>query len=345
MIFSRLIFKTLGLNILLLFCALSSPNALAVIQNQTGNDADKQGGIELYGNNRYSEAADILKQVVKTNKEDYEAWHYLGLSLILKQELKDATKCFETVLRLQPQYAAGHAGLAYVLLLRNKQANAMVEAEMALKIDPQIADAYYIISVIRLRAGARDDALKNAENAIKLRPQLAPPYLLKSEALVSFLGDVPLSTENESAESRNNRYREAAEALEKYLQLNPKAPNKDVWMQQLDSLRFFVSDRNADDRDKTVSGKEVTTKVRVLSKPEPRYTAAARNNQVTGTTILRAVFASDGSVRHILIIKALPDGLTEASIQAARKIKFTPATLNGHPVSMWMELQYNFNLF
>ena len=32
-------------------------------------------------------------------------------------------------------------------------------------------------------------------------------------------------------------------------------------------------------------------------------------------------------------------------IAAAKGIRFVPATKDGHPVSMWMELQYNFNLY
>ena len=99
------------------------------------------------------------------------------------------------------------------------------------------------------------------------------------------------------------------------------------------------------DYDKIFSGKEVTSKARVLSKPEPTYTEAARKNQITGTVVLRAVFSSGGTVTNIHAVSGLPDGLTERAIAAAKSIKFVPATKDGRPVSMWMELQYNFNLY
>jgi TonB family protein len=99
------------------------------------------------------------------------------------------------------------------------------------------------------------------------------------------------------------------------------------------------------DYDKIFSGREVTSKARVLSKPEPTYTEAARKNQITGTVVLRAVFSSGGSVTNIHAVSGLPDGLTERAIAAAKSIKFVPATKDGRPVSMWMELQYNFNLY
>ena len=99
------------------------------------------------------------------------------------------------------------------------------------------------------------------------------------------------------------------------------------------------------DYNKVFSGREVTSKARVLSKPEPTYTEAARKNQITGTVVLRAVFSSGGSVTNIHAVSGLPDGLTERAIAAAKQIRFVPATKDGRPVSMWMELQYNFNLY
>ncbi|HEV7746751.1 MAG TPA: energy transducer TonB [Pyrinomonadaceae bacterium] len=99
------------------------------------------------------------------------------------------------------------------------------------------------------------------------------------------------------------------------------------------------------DYNRTFSPKEVTQKARVISKPEPQYTEEARKNQVTGTVILRAIFSSSGQVTNISARAGLPYGLTERAIAAARQIKFTPATKDGHPVSMYIQLEYNFNLY
>jgi TonB family protein len=99
------------------------------------------------------------------------------------------------------------------------------------------------------------------------------------------------------------------------------------------------------DYNRTFSGKEVSTKAKVLSKPEPQYTEEARKNQVTGTVVLRAVFTSGGQVTGIKAVSGLPYGLTERAIAAARQIKFVPATKDGHQVSMYIQLEYNFNLY
>jgi TonB family protein len=99
------------------------------------------------------------------------------------------------------------------------------------------------------------------------------------------------------------------------------------------------------DYNKIFSSKDVTSKAKVLSKPEPQYTEEARKNQVTGTVILRAVFSSTGQVTNISARSGLPYGLTERAIAAARQIKFVPATKDGHAVSMYIQLEYNFNLY
>jgi TonB family protein len=89
----------------------------------------------------------------------------------------------------------------------------------------------------------------------------------------------------------------------------------------------------------------VAQRARVLSKPEPQYTEEARRNQITGTVVLRAVFSKTGEVINIRAVSPLPFGLTERAIAAARQIRFVPATKDDHPVSVHMQLEYNFNLY
>jgi TonB family protein len=99
------------------------------------------------------------------------------------------------------------------------------------------------------------------------------------------------------------------------------------------------------DYNRIFSGREVTEKARVLSKPEPQYTESARKYSVVGTVILRAVFARFGEVNNIKVVTKLPHGLTQQAVSAARQIRFTPASKDGHAVSMYIQLEYNFNLY
>jgi TonB family protein len=127
------------------------------------------------------------------------------------------------------------------------------------------------------------------------------------------------------------------------LSANPSKKKTEEWRDRAEFLRVLAID--ASPLGEVYSGKEVTTKVRILSKAEPRYTEEARKDQLTGTVILKCVFAADGHVRAVRVVAGLPDGLTFRAIVAAQQIRFIPATKDGHPVSMWMQLEYNFNLY
>jgi protein TonB len=90
---------------------------------------------------------------------------------------------------------------------------------------------------------------------------------------------------------------------------------------------------------------EVTRKALITFKPEPGFTEDARKNNVTGVVRLRAILHASGGVTGISVVKGLPDGLTEKAIAAARQIKFTPAEKDGHSVSQYVVLEYNFNIY
>lgn len=100
-----------------------------------------------------------------------------------------------------------------------------------------------------------------------------------------------------------------------------------------------------DGSDQPVRVSEVEQRARLLFKPEPHYTEEARRNQISGTVMLRVVFSAAGEVVQIRAVRTLPFGLTERAIAAAREIKFVPAVKGGRPVSVYMQLEYNFNLY
>ena len=102
---------------------------------------------------------------------------------------------------------------------------------------------------------------------------------------------------------------------------------------------------NPDDPDRVYPPPQVTERARVLAKPEPQYTEEARKNAIIGSVVLRVVFSRTGEVTNIRAVQALPFGLTERAIAAARMIRFRPATRDGRPVNVYMQLEYNFNLY
>ncbi len=99
------------------------------------------------------------------------------------------------------------------------------------------------------------------------------------------------------------------------------------------------------DGERIYTSKETDEKVQVLKKPLPRFSREARRHLTKGYVILRAILAADETVKYIEIITGLPDGLSQSAIAAARQIKFKPAMKDGKPVSVWIELEYQFRIY
>ncbi|PWT82493.1 MAG: hypothetical protein C5B44_02045, partial [Acidobacteria bacterium] len=89
---------------------------------------------------------------------------------------------------------------------------------------------------------------------------------------------------------------------------------------------------------------EVSTPVKVTSKPNPLYPDQARKNGTQGTVVLLAVLTKTGRVTNIKVVTGLPDGLTGECVMAASRIRFEPAVRNGQPVSALVRLEYYFAL-
>ncbi|MFN2510968.1 MAG: tetratricopeptide repeat protein [Pyrinomonadaceae bacterium] len=170
---------------------LHTARCLAVTQNAAiANSEERERGLALYRQGKFNEASKVFRKAVDKNRADCEGWYHLGVALLQQpKEIKNASRAFETALKLKPNFAAAHAGLSYTLLARNKSSEAIREANAALSIDPRIVDAHYVIGVAHLRAGAKEEAVQRAETLISLDPRFAPAYLLKSQALTIFFED------------------------------------------------------------------------------------------------------------------------------------------------------------
>jgi periplasmic protein TonB len=81
----------------------------------------------------------------------------------------------------------------------------------------------------------------------------------------------------------------------------------------------------------------------LIYKVQPLYPAIARAMHLTGTVGLRAVIATDGSVRQVEVISgnAL---LVQPAVAAVREWRYKPTRLNGQPVEVETFITVNFIL-
>jgi TonB family protein len=64
-----------------------------------------------------------------------------------------------------------------------------------------------------------------------------------------------------------------------------------------------------------------------------------------GTVVVRLVLNANGTVTSVVAFSRLLDGLTEKAIEAARRIRFTPAEREGRKVAQYATINYNFNIY
>lgn len=312
-----------------------------------GESQDTARGIKLYQQDDTLGAIEALRTGVKQHKNDGNAWLYLGLAFNRRNNTKDARKAFEAAVKLLPNSPTAYTGLAYTLVLTNKTREAARAAEHALLLNPQIAEAHYVLGLVRLRDGEQSNALKEAEAALSIKADLAPALLLKSQTLLGVFAEENVLPDSTSSTNQYVRLKESAASLEKYLHLNPQDKDTALWREQLETMRVYaqLADKDTDLNRTVFTSKELTTKARIVSRPEPHYTEAARAADISGEVMLRAILAGDGSVKHILVLRALSHGLTQEAIKAAQQIKFEPATKDGRTVSQVVTIVYNFSIY
>lgn len=224
-----------------------------------------------------------------------------------------------------------------------KQGNAkeaIKALKKAVKQNKSDADAWQYLGMSYKQQGKTKDAAKALEQAIILRLQSPTMGLFPANKIIAEM------TEEERVAYRQQLpllHSETVEAIENYLQLKPDAG---FWRTQAETFKFHLQALKAHANESLIfSSLEVSPKAVIYSKPEPAFTEEARQKGTGGEVLLRLVLAADGTVRYILVLKFLPDGLTEKAIEAARQIRFKPAIKDGRPVSQYVTLAYNFNIY
>jgi TonB family protein len=82
----------------------------------------------------------------------------------------------------------------------------------------------------------------------------------------------------------------------------------------------------------------------VIFRVEPQYTQEARDAKLRGTVVVSAVIHQDGSVTVDHVVQPLEYGLTENANAALELWRFRPASRDGRPVPILVNVEVNFNL-
>jgi TonB family protein len=79
-----------------------------------------------------------------------------------------------------------------------------------------------------------------------------------------------------------------------------------------------------------------------IDKPEPNYSAEAREAKINGTVVLAAAIDQDGHVTDVMLIRPLGMGLDENAVETVTTWTFKPAQHNGSPIPARVIIEVTF---
>jgi tetratricopeptide (TPR) repeat protein len=154
----------------MLFC-------LSIYAKNATPEADITGAIALFNENKYTEARDLFNAYIKENKDDAEAWYYLGRIAHIENRIDDAEDYLKKAIGIDGSQSPYHQWLGRVYALQAVNAsvfrqpfiarNVRRSFERAVKLDPDNVDARYdllqfFIFAPGIVGGSTDKALEQA---------------------------------------------------------------------------------------------------------------------------------------------------------------------------------------
>jgi TonB family protein len=307
----------------------------------------KARGIELYGQKNYPDAIRLLSIASKdkATASDPAVWSYLGLANIESGKVKNAQKAFEQAVKLDPKNSSYRVNLAYAYMLARKIDKAQEALKTATALDPKNLAAYYLRGRSNLWEHHLDDALQDSEAILAIDPSYASAYILKSDVLVSKVGERLVSGSFGGLSAGSVQLKDAKDTLEQGLAHSKSIEDKAQLQRELESITAFYEYSIKKPKSPGSSPESNVTPLTILTKPKASYTNRARDRGVTGNIQLAVLFGASGRVEQVIVMKRLGYGLDENAIGAAAAMQFKPKMVDGKPVSTVMIIEYRFDIY
>ena len=182
---------------------------------------------------------DIAKyeQMLRHNPDSFTAHMSLGGAMEELKQFDKAAAHVRHAIRIKPDSAMAHYNLGVVLGLMNKPQEAADQYRKAIRIRPTLADAHQNLGVLLLQSQQLEEAIQHFQQALKVDAGwITHSYLFSAYGALGQLDKaekhyhavVQLNRDRWETHydfglflGRQRRYREAAEAFRKALEINP----------------------------------------------------------------------------------------------------------------------------
>jgi len=201
------------------------------------------------GNMQIAEA--LLQGALKTEPENFDALHVLGVVCSMQGKHEEAADLFGKAVAVRPDSGLARFNLGATLSSLSRDEEALPHHREAVRLSPQNQDAWLNVGMCLSRLGQNEEALACFDEALRLRPGFAQALGNRGavlgklgrheEALASFgpalsanLSDPGAWTNMAGALAALRRYDEALEHYDRALGLRPDQAS--IWIRKADLL-------------------------------------------------------------------------------------------------------------
>ncbi len=232
-------------------------------------------------------------------------------------------------LALKPESAEANLIAAQVYWHEGARSMAIDFLNRAIETQPFFPEAHFLLAQCLKDSGKLEKAREEVNLAMNQGTPLFPAYRL--------LAEIDLAKGDFDA---------AITSLETALRFSPggDAEETATLREQIEQSREFV------EKLKRFAAFEAGQKAPDIVRPfqlnsvQPRHAEEARALKIQGTVSMGILINESGDVDLVLVLRGVGYGLDERATEAARKLKFSPATRDGKPIPYWMKLSVEFNL-
>ncbi|MFI3158417.1 MAG: tetratricopeptide repeat protein [Methylococcaceae bacterium] len=162
---------------------LSGDGVLTLEQRLKSINAPKDVGTALAFREigRYDNAAQSLKNWLKRNPQDAEAFAYLSQILLLNKKVEAAWKAIESALQLNPASDVVRRNWARMLLRKQKTTEARNAAETAWKTNPNNPENQVVLAATLAVNKKTSEALVLLDSVLSSNPRYAEAYATRAQ--------------------------------------------------------------------------------------------------------------------------------------------------------------------
>lgn len=158
----------------------------AAMDRDAAHWAAVEEATELLHEERYKEALEELRNVLRDDAENPYAFYFLGQALYEIGEMAAARDAYRAVVRLAPQHLGARVALVHVLRKLGETRGAVTEGLVALEQAPTDGEVLYALGLAYLARGDDAAARRHLEAFLRSAPELESR--LEVEGLLAGIG-------------------------------------------------------------------------------------------------------------------------------------------------------------